>query len=326
MTEPDCGEGLIRLEKLISEGLHERITPTNRARLIGWGFFFGPPDPSGARAASNRRQRGGEPDRRRSLEHSVTLRWCVDQGDRIGDIHNRKLGMDQIQLAKAVRADGTADRYADAYQVLAATAKTVKESISPDPNERLAKIEHLMTGYGLTKEWSFYTAESRFTQPTLTGTQMFFQDDGEAFRVSQKPIDEELVAFELAGTTGGRLLELARREPKQYAQTAAQEIRQALTRRGPEASRSHALDRIGLAQCHFLLGDLTGAVRGRAGSAPSSASCTPTPWATACPGPCARSATRSATCCPPERRPTADPEKENADRDGPRGDRTHGPH
>ncbi|MEV4340115.1 helix-turn-helix domain-containing protein [Streptomyces sp. NPDC049590] len=65
---------------------------------------------------------------------------------------------------------------------------------------------------------------------------------------------------ELAGTTGGRLLELARREPKRCAETAAHEIRQALSRRGPEAGRSHALDRIGLAQCHFLLGDLTGAV------------------------------------------------------------------
>ncbi|MEU1600213.1 hypothetical protein ABZ468_47555 [Streptomyces sp. NPDC005708] len=65
---------------------------------------------------------------------------------------------------------------------------------------------------------------------------------------------------ELAGTTGGRLLELARKNPQQHAEAAATEIRQALVRRGPEASRSHALDRIGLAQCHFLIGDLTVAV------------------------------------------------------------------
>ncbi|XTV32855.1 hypothetical protein ACQUSV_17295 [Streptomyces sp. P10-4] len=65
---------------------------------------------------------------------------------------------------------------------------------------------------------------------------------------------------ELAGTTGGRLLELARQNPKRHAEAAATEIRRALARRGPEAGRSHALDRIGLAQCHFLLGDLTGAV------------------------------------------------------------------
>jgi hypothetical protein len=57
---------------------------------------------------------------------------------------------------------------------------------------------------------------------------------------------------ELAGTTGGRLLELARQNPKQHAEAAATEIRRALSRRGPEASRSHALDRIGLAQSRQL--------------------------------------------------------------------------
>lgn len=65
---------------------------------------------------------------------------------------------------------------------------------------------------------------------------------------------------ELAGVTGGRLLDLARQDPHQHAHTAAQEIRTALDQRGPEASRSHALDWIGLAECHFLVGDITGAV------------------------------------------------------------------
>ncbi|MGW3626504.1 helix-turn-helix domain-containing protein [Streptomyces sp. NPDC000880] len=65
---------------------------------------------------------------------------------------------------------------------------------------------------------------------------------------------------ELAGVTGGRLLDLARQCPQQHAEAAATEIRQALAQRGSEASRSHALDRIGLAECHFLLGDLTSAV------------------------------------------------------------------
>ncbi|TXC94038.1 hypothetical protein [Streptomyces sp. ISID311] len=65
---------------------------------------------------------------------------------------------------------------------------------------------------------------------------------------------------ELAGVTGGRLLELARWHPHEHAHTAAKEIRMALDRRGPEASRSYALDWIGLAECHFLVGDVTGAV------------------------------------------------------------------
>ncbi|MEU2081850.1 helix-turn-helix transcriptional regulator [Streptomyces albus] len=64
---------------------------------------------------------------------------------------------------------------------------------------------------------------------------------------------------ELAGVTGGRLLDLARRD-RAHAEEAADHICQALAHRGPEAARSHALDRIGLAECHFLAGDITGAV------------------------------------------------------------------
>ncbi|MGD9485611.1 helix-turn-helix domain-containing protein [Streptomyces sp. TRM70308] len=64
---------------------------------------------------------------------------------------------------------------------------------------------------------------------------------------------------ELAGVTGGRLLDLARQDPD-HAEAAAAQIRQAVKRRGPEAARSHALDRIGLAECSFLSGDLTEAV------------------------------------------------------------------
>ncbi|RCG19804.1 hypothetical protein DTL70_24155 [Streptomyces diacarni] len=63
---------------------------------------------------------------------------------------------------------------------------------------------------------------------------------------------------ELAGVTGGRLLDLARQDHR-HADKAAEHIRPALARRGPEAARSYALDRIGLAECHFLTGDVRSA-------------------------------------------------------------------
>ncbi|MBT2510012.1 hypothetical protein J7I98_29950 [Streptomyces sp. ISL-98] len=63
---------------------------------------------------------------------------------------------------------------------------------------------------------------------------------------------------ELAGVTGGRLLDMARQDPHRHAERAAAEIRCALAARGPEAGRSHALDRIGLAECRFLAGDIAG--------------------------------------------------------------------
>lgn len=65
---------------------------------------------------------------------------------------------------------------------------------------------------------------------------------------------------ELAGVTGGRLLDLARQDPAKHAEAAEREIRVALQHRGAEAGRSHALDHIGLAETLFLMGDVTGGV------------------------------------------------------------------
>ncbi|MFI1015296.1 helix-turn-helix domain-containing protein [Streptomyces sp. NPDC020965] len=62
---------------------------------------------------------------------------------------------------------------------------------------------------------------------------------------------------ELAGVTGGGLLDLARQDPGGYAPAAAAEFRRALSVLGPEAGRSHAIDRALLAECHFLVGDVT---------------------------------------------------------------------
>ncbi|XUL89450.1 DUF5677 domain-containing protein [Streptomyces galilaeus] len=199
MTEPTAGEALIRLENLISGDLYKHIDPMNRASVIGWGLFFNLAHQ--VRAVLTLHKAGAcgaaSPNRRSALEYAITLQWCVDQGDRIGDIYNRKLRGDQIQLAKALKADGTKDRYKDAYEVMVQTVKTVNETIAADPNERLVKIENLVEGYGLTKEWSFYTVESRFTHPTPTSVQMFFKTEDEALHVSQMPIHDEPVACQL---------------------------------------------------------------------------------------------------------------------------------
>ncbi|MFJ4676489.1 hypothetical protein [Kitasatospora sp. NPDC088783] len=81
-----------------------------------------------------------------------------------------------------------------------------------------------------------------------------------------RPTDDEphWIAYfdqaEISGVTGGRLLDLARTDPHTHADAAAQHIRSALAARGAEAGRSHALDRIGLAEALFLAGDITAAV------------------------------------------------------------------
>ncbi|MFG2887858.1 hypothetical protein ACGFYV_37265 [Streptomyces sp. NPDC048297] len=65
---------------------------------------------------------------------------------------------------------------------------------------------------------------------------------------------------EPAGVTGGRFLDLARQDPSPHAEAAVHSICGALATRGAEAGRNYALDLIGLAECLFLMGDVTSAV------------------------------------------------------------------
>ncbi|MFI7019859.1 helix-turn-helix domain-containing protein [Streptomyces sp. NPDC050164] len=95
----------------------------------------------------------------------------------------------------------------------------------------------------------------------------FRRATGEAIEVlAEAEADEEpyWISYfdeaELAGVTGGRLLDMARADPQQHAESAAENIRSALAGRGSEAGRSHALDLIGLAESHFLMGDVASAV------------------------------------------------------------------
>ena len=64
---------------------------------------------------------------------------------------------------------------------------------------------------------------------------------------------------ELAGVTGGRILDLAMRDPRHAADGLSYTTR-ALELRDPAQLRSRALDQTGLAQLHYLRGDLDQAV------------------------------------------------------------------
>jgi hypothetical protein len=65
---------------------------------------------------------------------------------------------------------------------------------------------------------------------------------------------------ELAGTTGGRLLDLAHEQPELADETAVH-IERAVRERGPGHLRSAALDHIGLAETHLIQGELAEAAR-----------------------------------------------------------------
>nr|AHE14534.1 hypothetical protein asmbl_9 [uncultured bacterium] len=65
---------------------------------------------------------------------------------------------------------------------------------------------------------------------------------------------------ELAGVTGGRLLELAHHQPQLASETAGH-IQRAIQRRRPQRLRSAALDRIGLAEARLIEGEVEEATR-----------------------------------------------------------------
>ncbi|MFF0250000.1 hypothetical protein [Streptosporangium sandarakinum] len=67
-------------------------------------------------------------------------------------------------------------------------------------------------------------------------------------------------AAELAGVTGGRLLDLAYQDRSNAADGIGY-VTRALQLRNPQSLRSHALDQVGLAQLHLLSGDLDEAAR-----------------------------------------------------------------
>ncbi|MEV1007950.1 helix-turn-helix domain-containing protein [Streptomyces sp. NPDC049881] len=81
------------------------------------------------------------------------------------------------------------------------------------------------------------------------------------------PVDDEphWIAYfdhaELAGVTGGRMLDLARAGRTAYAERAAEQIHSALAKRNTGTARSTALDSAGLAECSWLLGDVKAAVQ-----------------------------------------------------------------
>jgi transcriptional regulator with XRE-family HTH domain len=110
-----------------------------------------------------------------------------------------------------------------------------------------------------TREAWAYAAMGRvtaFRRATMQATEVLHEagDDDAPYWIAY--FDEA----ELAGVTGGRLLDLARQDPAKHAEAAAHEIRVALEHRGAEAGRSHALDHIGLAETLFLMGDMTGGI------------------------------------------------------------------
>ncbi|MEV5258258.1 hypothetical protein AB0L02_09420 [Streptomyces anulatus] len=140
------------------------------------------------------------------------------------------------------------DRADDALQLIHLAQEGARDVIGP----RVRAMLH-------TREAWAYAAQGRiagFQRATAKAAEDLADADADGAEPYWIAYFDEA---ELAGVTGGRLLDLARADPRRHAAQAADKIRTALVSRGPEAGRSHALDRIGLAECQFLVGDIRGA-------------------------------------------------------------------
>jgi transcriptional regulator with XRE-family HTH domain len=176
--------------------------------------------------------------RRAQDYYRLSLRAAHAGGDRLWGA-NTLAGMARQMLYAA--------RPAEALELVRLAQEGVRGKAGP----RLRAMLHTREAWAMAA----LGRTAAFTRATEQARQVLASDGAdEPYWISY--FDEA----ELAGVTGGRLLELARKDPRAHAERAEEQIRTALARRGPEAGRSHALDRLGLAEIHFLSGDLPAAV------------------------------------------------------------------
>jgi hypothetical protein len=194
MSVPDAGDGLARLDELITPDLHLQLNPASPAAIVGWGLFFNCLHQVEAilRLHADGRCFAAAPNRRCAIEYALYLVWLADEGDQVVDVLNRGFQREQRQLANRLEsADQVAQHPPEALQVL---LDTLAIDLAPESDERLLSVAHLLDEYGLANLKPYYQAESRFTHVSLTAVRQFARDgDGDTLCLGQRPLDGELV-------------------------------------------------------------------------------------------------------------------------------------
>jgi hypothetical protein len=194
MTLPDAGDGLARLDELITPDLHGHVNPASPAAIVGWGLFFNCLHQVEAilRLHTDGHCFAAAPNRRCAFEYALYLVWLADEGDHAVDVLNRGFQREQLRLANHLRsADLVHQHPPEAFQVLLDTLAT---ELAPESDERLLSVAHLLDDYGLANLKPYYQAESRFTHVSLTAIRQFARDgDDDALCLGQRPFDGELM-------------------------------------------------------------------------------------------------------------------------------------
>lgn len=170
----------------------------------------------------------------------------------------------------ALRASKEAEEYAFGANILASMARQLLYMGRPDDALELIRLaEDGARGRAPAAVWSMLRTREAWAYAKLGRVQAFRRATSEAGDVladADRSEDPDWISYfdeaELAGVTGGRLLDLAQEHPgdPSYAREAETLIGRALTLRRAESMRSLSLDQVGLAQSFFLQCELEEAV------------------------------------------------------------------
>lgn len=190
-------------------------------------------------------------------ETVATMSW--DTGDAAGT---------QRYYLLALRAAGHADDHAFAANILASMARQLlymghvgdaTELVRLAQNGAAGRATARVQAMLFTREAWAYAKQGR-----VTAFRRATDRAHDALEESAPGEDPQWISYfdaaELAGTTGGRLLELAHRD-RRYATEAAEQIEHALATRVGAPLRSMSLDRVGAAEARLLQDEAEEAVR-----------------------------------------------------------------
>lgn len=192
MTDVDYTPALTRLEALITEDLHTLVDPeTVEAGAVGWGLLFNilhqveaittlhrhlPPDASCYATA---------PLRRALIEYAVTLVWLADERNEAIHVLDIGLKNDQQKLAQGLDANGLRANFPD--EALQVIKSVLAAELPKHPDETLRSFENLLTAYSYENLRVYWRVESRFSHPSLSAAQIFYQRSATDWKLSQRP-------------------------------------------------------------------------------------------------------------------------------------------
>jgi hypothetical protein len=163
----------------------------------------------------------------------------------------------------ALRAAREAGEYAFGANILGSMARQLLYMGHPDDALELVRIaQDGASGRATPTVLSMLHTREAWAYAKMGRVQGFMRATGkaeDAFANARPDDDPHWIRYfddaELAGVTGGRLLELCRDDPR-HADMAQAHIERAINLRQPKSLRSYALDQAGLAQVHLVRRDL----------------------------------------------------------------------